>query len=277
MGGKERFERAQRAELDCWKSISNKLVDPRYIDLKRKLWRDIAHLANLHAVVKKIVETSPKTQLRIADIGCGPSGILITLPELFEEWFPQLSFQFLGFDPLINEYLKISPYLVELPVEWRAVRGEDLIREQVGEIDIVLSFNAIDHVLDLNGFVENLFGLMGSPSQALISVNCHTNRLIAAIFSILQVEKLHPYQLTSEQYAELFTANGGIIDDVIVLDGIFADFDESVSKTPNYDPADGISTYRAIAELILAKIGIPFRGESPDDRSIFKHQLFIVR
>lgn len=276
IGDAEGFRAAQREELKCWRSIEHKLSHPKYLEIKKQLWERVAERADLRQILSAIVNRRSGEIVRIADIGCGPAGVLVILPELLHRWFPRQDFQFIGVDPLIGEYLKLSPILVELPVEWRAMTGENLSTEIKGNLDIIFCNNAIDHVLEIESFTHQFLSLLSKEGFAIVSVNCHTYRYLAKLWSTLRLETLHPFQKTAQGYTDLFSHHGGNVEGVFSLEDLYGQFDRAISGVSDLSDTPKPWSIRRFGQLVLEMMGLPLYGASGQDRAIFHHNLFLI-
>jgi hypothetical protein len=152
-----KWNNAQSEELLCWKHILYKLNNPLYIKLKKKYWRLILRKAGLDP-------ENLKTK-SIIEIGSGPSGIFLLFPEKRD---------FTIVDPLINEYLKLVPFLNN--------KKYNLINKTLEKInfkktyDFIFAINCIDHTYNILKFINKLNGLCDPESIVIIAVNCHNSK-----------------------------------------------------------------------------------------------------
>lgn len=96
----------------------------------------------------------------VMDVGCGPTGRL--------EWFEG---SFTGIDPLMGEYERIGG-LLECYATRIDAPAEERIGGFAGELDAVLSVNALDHGYDFVKAVENIASYLKPGGLFFLSVGC---------------------------------------------------------------------------------------------------------
>lgn len=122
----EKWLKAQNGELDCWINVKNKILTSDYLEAKKRYYNELL------SIIKNFIKKSRS----FLDIGCGPSGIFISLLNK--------DFRRVGIDSLMNDYLKNFPYLSQLGVNWinNSFEGEYFTEK----FDTIFILNALDHM-----------------------------------------------------------------------------------------------------------------------------------
>ncbi len=197
----QKWETAQKHELYCWVSIIDKLRDEKYLSVKSEFWEKTLDELGFYK------RFSSKEKIKIIDIGCGPSGILINLAKskAGKNW------DLKGIDPLINEYLKISPSIKELPVSWENTKLETFNSNE--RYNVVFCLNAADHCDNLKEFINALDRLLEDDGVCYFSVNCHIKNSTAKLWRKCNkiIDPMHPFQYTVDEYKELLSGKFNIV------------------------------------------------------------------
>jgi len=191
MPTQSRWQTAQRHEANCWHFHAAKLNHPQYAPWKRACWEAYCDRIGLTA---DVLGSRP---LRIADYGCGPSGLLLYIAEKAAPGSVMV-----GIDPLMNEYLEIFAPLRELPVEWVQSPAEEFVREQA--FDLVFSANSIDHCRQIDAYVDCMHRSLAPSGTCWISINCYQSAWRARMFRTLDLDPMHPIHFTQAEYSTLF-------------------------------------------------------------------------
>ena len=202
MKEKQKWKTAQKHELGCWISIIDKLRDEKYLSIKSEFWEKTLNELNFSK------RFSSKEELKIIDIGCGPSGILTYLAkkEMANNWYLK------GIDPLIDEYLRLSPNIKNLPVNWENTKLEDFNSNK--RYNVIFCLNAADHCDNLKQFINALDKLLEDNGACYFSVNCHIRNSTAKLWRKYNkiIDPMHPYQYTVNEYMELLSEKFDIIN-----------------------------------------------------------------
>lgn len=184
-----RWKTAQWFELRWWKKYLAQKPKHDYLQWKRIYWHRILSLLSF-----KI-----KPDDRVADIGCGPAGIFIALPEN----------KVVAVDPLINRYeselsfFRKADYpnvtFIESPLE----EFNDPLK-----FDFVFCMNAINHVKDIQQGIINLKSLCKNEGTLVVSVDAHNHALFKALFRLIPADVLHPHQYGLKEYKKKLREGG---------------------------------------------------------------------
>ena len=101
------------------------------------------------------------TNKRILDIGCGPSGTL--------EWADN-ALERVGVDPLANDYLKLGARKHKMKY---VNSGSEAIPFGNEHFDTIFSFNALDHVDDVDASVKEIRRLLKPGGHFLLITECN--------------------------------------------------------------------------------------------------------
>lgn len=135
------------------------------------------------------VAHAPLTGLRIADVGCG-AGIAT-------EGLARLGAQALGIDAASNNVAAAKRHAAEVgldgDVEYRCTTAEELVAEEPGSFDVVVSLEVIEHVADKPMFVESLAGLLKPNGLLFMStINRTFSSYALAVIGAEYVARLVP-------------------------------------------------------------------------------------
>lgn len=207
------WQRAQKAEIDCWVANQGKIATDVYQAAKRTLW------VNIFNKLMGFVQLSELQTKQVLEFGSGPTGVFMLIPE---------NRNFICLDPLMNDYLQNFPSMRDSQV--RFINGKLENFERPDTFDIILGFNAIDHVDDIQDALRRLKSLCRPDTRVVLSVNVHRlppiQRMLSWLYPI--VDKLHKYQYTSSQYQALFTEAGFRIINEINLDPELYHFEQAL-------------------------------------------------
>ena len=115
---------------------------------------------------------------KVVDIGCGPRGSL--------EWLDDAALR-VGIDPLLGDYLKFG--IEEHASNYVASQVEDL-PFKASSIDVVTSFNSLDHVDDLMLALKEIERVLASGGYFILLVEVHPKSTLSEPITI-------PWNLTS--------------------------------------------------------------------------------
>lgn len=138
---------------------------------------------------------------KIADLGCGPSGLALGLDYLMKNSSINSTTIF-AIDPLMNHYekyglIKSNERLIFVPEKGETTGLED------NSLDMVFSLNAIDHVENPLSVIKEVRRILKPSGYFLIS--CH---VLYSVFSPVSpifkyVDKNHPHHFTENYLKKL--------------------------------------------------------------------------
>lgn len=188
-----RWKIAQYFEKRWWeKYLGNKDPD-EYNNWKRNYW--LGFLKDISEWVKPVHGQS------FLDMGCGPAGIFMVLPE-----------KVTAVDPLLDDYKAQLPYFKPErfeKVNFCTSRAEDF--ECHEPYDIVFSLNVINHVTVIRQAVRTLYKCCKTGGKLVLSADAHNHGFLRTVFRYLHFDILHPYQLTLDDYQKLLESEGFVI------------------------------------------------------------------
>jgi 2-polyprenyl-6-hydroxyphenyl methylase/3-demethylubiquinone-9 3-methyltransferase len=183
---------AQWFELRWWKNYLSGKDKQTYLQWKREYWNKL--LAELAA------DVSINPSMQIADMGCGPAGIFIALPNN----------EVTAVDPLIDAYEKETNFFrkSDYPnVIFLTDTIENFSSQQTNaKYDVVFCMNAINHVNDIRGSFQNLKYLCRRTGAVVVSIDAHRFRFFKYLFRLVPGDILHPHQYDLKEYRELLAA-----------------------------------------------------------------------
>lgn len=267
-GKKERqWEKAQVAEAGCWASLASNLNSDEGRAWKEEFWEK--HLEAMDWRLDERIRRYNRP-IRVLDVGCGPSGVLLYLNKLSDDLIMT------GLDLLMDHYLDISPRLRQMPIEWISLPFEDF---KPGELfDVVFALNVIDHCREIDAFVRQLCKTVSPNGEVWVSVNCHTKIWQAALWRKFKLEELHPYHYTIEEYSAMFSKHFQIksIHDVTrTLFNFENSLPESEDEHPTQKKWKSLFKPRTCMRRIL-HLGMPILPTLSDQSSVYRTMAFLL-
>ncbi len=177
-----RWKIAQWLELNWWKAYLRNKNKEEYFKWKRKYWANI--LAELKG---HIAIDSCKT---ICDLGCGPTGIFIALPEN----------KITAVDPLLYKYEQDIPFFNPLDYPNTSFVQYSIEDFTAFEFDVVFCMNAINHVQDIEKAFDKLVALCADKGAIVLSIDAHNFSFFKYLARILPIDILHPHQFDLDEY-----------------------------------------------------------------------------
>jgi SAM-dependent methyltransferase len=127
----------------------------------------------------------------LCDMGCGPV--------LFGAYFHGL-IRLIAVDPLADKYRSELTFTrLHLADAVFSVAAEQLIEDLAGNMDVVVSRNALDHIYDFDAAIGNISRYLKEGGLALLHFDLRT-----------KPDSLHPLCMTSE-YCEAVYARNGLV------------------------------------------------------------------
>ena len=187
-----RWKIAQWFELRWWRQYLRGKDKASYLAWKKNYWNKL--LGKIAAEVK--IDAS-KT---IIDMGCGPTGIFIALPDN----------KTTAIDPLLDEYEKQTHFFKKSDypsVRFLKSRLEDFEVDGI-KYDVVFCMNAINHVHDIERGFEKLKEACGVSGVIVLSIDAHNYSFFKYLFRLIPGDILHPHQYDIREYTD-FSETGG--------------------------------------------------------------------
>lgn len=262
---------AQEEELACWTTIGPKLRSEAYCQKKREYWRRI---------LAKIGLNEELAASKVLEVGCGPSGLFIVLPDDADITL---------LDPLLDQYKEVAPHLLD--GRHRMV-SQPLEKAKIdGQYEIIFAINCIDHCEDIELFLGKLKQACAKSGRVFLAVNTHLRRWTEQVWQRAQplIEPHHPYHFTEASYLGLFSKYFRVERVVDIEDEVIWVNNETrvMQEGPPLDRRSSLvkvldkmrsgEILGALLVKILAGFGLPqhdFRGTG---NSIYRHKLFVLR
>lgn len=182
-----RWKIAQWTELRWWKNyLGNKSV-PQYLAWKTNYWNN---LLNQLGIDIKRTDT-------ILDLGCGPAGTFIALPQ---------NNHITAVDPLLDEYENNLPHFKKANypnVTFACCTIEVFIPKK--KYDVVFCMNAINHVHDIDKAYNVLCESVQAAGTLIVSIDAHNYGFFKYLFRLIPGDVLHPHQYSLNEYEEFLT------------------------------------------------------------------------
>ena len=224
-----RWKIAQWFELHWWKNYLRGKNKVEYLKWKKNYWQNI--LFKISEVLKTSEISTSKT---ICDLGCGPAGVFIALPEN----------KVTAVDPLIDEYEKQTPFfsksdypnvtfvkstLEEFEVSTNNVIASEVLRTARPDFlsgkqsparsgiasqnlamtfDVVFCMNCINHVYEIEKGFEKLKEVCANTGTLILSIDAHNFSFFKYLFRLVPGDILHPQQYDLHEY-KTFLENQG--------------------------------------------------------------------
>jgi 2-polyprenyl-3-methyl-5-hydroxy-6-metoxy-1,4-benzoquinol methylase len=181
------WKEAQGNEKEFWDSVLLHQSDELYIPPTRDFLIDYAkkYLDNF------LIDVSTLECKQVIDLGCGPFGIVSGL------FYLTKNVKIYGVDPLVDEYKKYGYYPQDNRVILKAVKGEDLCKENL-KFDVVFSRNVFDHVEEPHLFAQNCRDICNSDGEVYLSFNIIFNFWTSFKMLMPYIDKNHPHHFTEK-------------------------------------------------------------------------------
>lgn len=194
-----RWQIAQWFELKWWQNYLGDKNKQEYLAWKKSYWLN---------VLQQVEDTiSIKPSDTIADLGCGPAGVFIALPNN----------KITAVDPLLNEYdAKLSFFDVNDYSNTTFINAP-LEAYNATAHDIVCCMNCINHVHDIEKAFDVVVQSMKPDGVLLLSIDAHNHTLFKHIFRAIPGDILHPHQYSLAEYESFLTKRGLHISQQVLL------------------------------------------------------------
>jgi 2-polyprenyl-3-methyl-5-hydroxy-6-metoxy-1,4-benzoquinol methylase len=194
-----RWRVAQWCERRWWQWYLRKRDPVSYLAWKQAYWQQFIQQIGL----------STSDIKRAADLGCGPAGIYIAIPQAQVE----------AVDPLLESYAQDLAHFQpkNYPnVHFQAKTIEDWTAESA-PFDTIFCINAINHVRDIAVAFERIAAVSEPHTTVVITTDAHRFGWLRTIFALAPGDILHPHQYTLEGYIALCKQAGLIKPECILL------------------------------------------------------------
>ena len=199
-----RWKIAQWFELRWWKKYLADKSKGEYLEWKKNYW---LHLLSL---ISESIKLEPSKT--IADMGCGPAGVFIALPQN----------KITAVDPLLDEYEKqvsffkkadypnvtfIQSTIEKFEINSTSASGGHPSAHSE-EFDVVFCLNAINHVNDIEKGIEKLKEICADNGSIIVTIDTHNYGFFKYLFRLVPGDVLHPHQYSLKGYKKLLAKNG---------------------------------------------------------------------
>ena len=190
---------AQWFELRWWKNYLRDKNEDEYLTWKRNYWKEILLKMGAGSRGGAPAGTLVLSAKTVCDLGCGPSGIFIALPQSKVK----------AVDPLVDEYEKQIPFFrkKDYPnVDFVQSTIEDFQAQQ--PFDFVFCLNVINHVQDIEKGFKKLNSLCKINGAVVLSIDAHNFPFFKHLFRLVPGDVLHPHQYDLKEYRSFLEKNG---------------------------------------------------------------------
>lgn len=175
---------AQWFELRWWKNYLGSKSKQEYLAWKKDYW------ARILSLIPVKVQPADK----IADIGCGPAGIFISLA----------GHQVTAVDPLLDSYESEISFFRRADYPWVAFVPSAIEEFNPSQkFEIVFCMNAINHVRDFAKGIDKLKEICSAKGVVVISIDAHNHRIFKYLFRLVPADILHPHQYDLKEYKKM--------------------------------------------------------------------------
>jgi len=201
-----RWRIAQWFELRWWKNYLRGKNKEEYLAWKKSYWKEIL------VKISEVLKTSEiSTSKNIYDLGCGPAGVFIALPQN----------KVTAVDPLIDAYENQTPFFSKS--DYPNVTFVKSTIEDFGEqtcqvletwqvlpekYDIVFCMNCINHVHDIEKVFEKLKEVCAGNGTLVLSIDAHNFSFFKHLFRLVPGDILHPHQYDLQEYKTFLEKQG---------------------------------------------------------------------
>lgn len=188
------WQQAQKNELEFWQDI--------YLRKKEdlKYYQPITKERSIDFFEKTIrrfeLNLTDFDRQKIADIGCGPYGIIKGLAEESSQDLTIFLDTIYGIDPLVNEYLKFNTLPQGNNFNYIACQGESIPLEN-DTLDLAFCINVIDHVENPDRVIEEIHRILKPGGEFCCAVHVVTNLSTPIRPLLFALDKNHPHHFTT--------------------------------------------------------------------------------
>lgn len=190
---------AQFLELWWWHFYLKKKDSATYLTWKKNYWQSAFKKIEEHFIVQPHQE--------ILELGCGPAGCFIHFT----------TNKITAIDPLISSYEKKIPFFNKRNFPNTTFVNTAIETAEINrKFEVVLCFNAINHVCDINNCLNKIYSWISPNGKVLLSVDAHNYSFLKKIFAAFPGDVLHPHQYTLQEYL-LLCRKTGLLDEKVVM------------------------------------------------------------
>ena len=199
MVSKTRWDIAQQYEKNYWDSASRQIESGEQHGLGWYEWRAGKLAERMQAAFAGQVPAS--IGHAVLEVGSGPVGIISYLK----------AEQRIAIDPL-QDFYRTRPELIrhrDARVDYRT-GGAECLPFADGQFDMVILDNVIDHVLDADGVMREIWRVLRKDGVLYFSVNLHpaVGAVLHRIVSWLKIDRGHPHTFTLPKVRRFLNAHG---------------------------------------------------------------------
>lgn len=204
---KLKWKVAQWFELRWWRGYLRGKDKAEYLAWKREYWGGILEKCGVSAESRggDSAGGALNDNKTICDLGCGPAGVFIALPNI----------KVTAVDPLIDAYEKQTPFFSKSDypnVKFVKSTIEDFETFEVLKTsdvyDVVFCMNAINHVHDIEKGFEKLAAVCATGGTLVVSIDAHNYSFFKYLFRLIPGDVLHPHQYDLEEYKAFIEKQG---------------------------------------------------------------------
>jgi SAM-dependent methyltransferase len=190
------WQQAQKGELEFWQDI--------YLHKKEDLehYQPITTEKSIDFFQKTIrrfnVNFASFDRQKVADVGCGPYGIIKGLSEYSSQTKEINLGTVYGLDPLVNEYLKFNTLPQNDRFQYFACQGESIPLEN-NTLDLAFCINVIDHVENPDRVIEEIYRVLKPGGEFCCAVHVVTNLALPFRPLLFLLDKNHPHHFTTSK------------------------------------------------------------------------------
>jgi len=209
-----RWKIAQAFEIRWWQRYLRNKSNVDYLDWKRNYWEKFLDR----------IGVTPVENTQVLDVGCGPAGVFIVLPNQNVD----------AVDPLLSEYEEKLPHFNSLAYPW--VKFHQLPFEKFNlssTYHYIFCLNAINHVDDLDHCFDKLVAACKPGGTLIVSIDAHNHGFFKSLFRLVPGDILHPHQYDLKEYQSMLTNRGCRLDkSILYKKEFFFDYYVLVAQKP---------------------------------------------
>lgn len=259
-----RWEISQKKELECWASNERKINTPAYLEAKRQFWHEAISLAEPYLTLSDLETKS------VLEFGCGPSGVFLLVKK---------NSDYHCLDPLMDDYIRQFPF-INKNLHIHSMKLEDFDPQR--KFDLILGFNSLDHVDDIDKAIERIKELAGPKSIIVLSLNVHSKVFLQWLLEHTNAifDRLHKHQYTAEQYRKMIEKHDLEVLKIFSLDGVEKNLEERLAsgqEAPRSSAGFKIPSPGKLLFGFLKLMGLPRHGfEDAAGRGVYNQKCFVL-
>ena len=184
-----RWKIAQAFEIRWWQQYLKNKPETDYQNWKTNYWNTFLQ--------KNKVKVEP--QERILDVGCGPAGVFMVLPDQEVD----------AVDPLLKDYESKLSHFDPKSYPWVKFHQESFEAFQIRKpYEKIFCLNAINHVDDLDLCFDKLVAACEPGGELIVSIDAHNYSFFKGLFRLIPGDILHPHQYDLKEYQNMLRSRG---------------------------------------------------------------------